>query len=133
MRQTIIADTSGLFSLFSENDQNHRPAIKISKQIEKNNDTLIIPADVLTELINILGKKVNHKEALKRGKQIIEQYANICDSNHDIRQAALKLFAKQAESVSFTDCIVMAIADVYETKIIFGFDKIFSKNGYPLP
>jgi predicted nucleic acid-binding protein len=32
--------------------------------------------------------------------------------------------------VSFTDCVVMAVADTYGTKRIFGFDEAFTKNGY---
>jgi predicted nucleic acid-binding protein len=32
--------------------------------------------------------------------------------------------------VSLTDCIVMAIADHYGTKDIFGFDKQFADAGY---
>jgi predicted nucleic acid-binding protein len=42
-------------------------------------------------------------------------------------------FAKQPSSVSFTDCIVMALANRLGTKLIFGFDEVFSKNGYRLP
>jgi hypothetical protein len=36
----------------------------------------------------------------------------------------------RAESVSFTDCMVMATADHYGTRLIFGFDEVFRKNGY---
>jgi predicted nucleic acid-binding protein len=43
---------------------------------------------------------------------------------------ALSRFATQSESVSLTDCIVMAVADDYETLDSFGFDEAFRKNGY---
>jgi predicted nucleic acid-binding protein len=43
---------------------------------------------------------------------------------------ALKKFAKLPESVSFTDCLVMAAADEYYTPDIFGFDKQFAEAGY---
>jgi predicted nucleic acid-binding protein len=32
--------------------------------------------------------------------------------------------------VSFTDCVVMAYADAFQTKDIFGFDKQFADAGY---
>jgi predicted nucleic acid-binding protein len=35
--------------------------------------------------------------------------------------------------VSFTDCLVMAVADRFGTKVIFGFDEVFRKNGYRIP
>jgi len=43
---------------------------------------------------------------------------------------ALDKFAASPNAVSFTDCLVMAAADVYWTKEIFGFDKQFSDAGY---
>jgi hypothetical protein len=44
--------------------------------------------------------------------------------------AALALFTQLKASVSFTDTIVMAVADEYHTKDIFGFDKQFEDAGY---
>ena len=46
------------------------------------------------------------------------------------QSSALKKFATVAESVSFTDCMVMTIADDYGTPEIFGFDKPFQDAGY---
>ncbi len=34
------------------------------------------------------------------------------------------------QSVSYTDCVVMAVADEYHTTQIFGFDEDFKKHGY---
>jgi predicted nucleic acid-binding protein len=45
-------------------------------------------------------------------------------------EAALAKFKEQPEAVSLTDCIVMAVADHYSTKDIFGFDKQFEDAGY---
>jgi predicted nucleic acid-binding protein len=39
-------------------------------------------------------------------------------------------FKTAADAVSFTDCIVMAVADEYGTREIFGFDKQFADAGY---
>ena len=43
---------------------------------------------------------------------------------------ALNKFEGLSEAVSLTDCIVMAVADEYGTKDIFGFDKQFADAGY---
>jgi predicted nucleic-acid-binding protein len=43
---------------------------------------------------------------------------------------ALLKFEAVSEAVSFTDCLVMAVADEYGTKDIFGFDKHFEDAGY---
>lgn len=47
-----------------------------------------------------------------------------------IGKAALEKFEALEDTVSLTDCIVMAVADHYETKDIFGFDKQFADAGY---
>jgi predicted nucleic acid-binding protein len=39
----------------------------------------------------------------------------------------------ETTSHSLTDCIVMALADHYSTKDIFGFDKQFEDAGYHRP
>ena len=43
---------------------------------------------------------------------------------------ALEKFKDKPPAVSFTDCIVMVVADDYGTKDIFGFDKQFEEAGY---
>ena len=43
---------------------------------------------------------------------------------------ALEKFADLPHAVSLTDCLVMATADAYGTKEIFGFDKQFADAGY---
>jgi predicted nucleic acid-binding protein len=43
---------------------------------------------------------------------------------------ALFKFDAASQAVSFTDCLVMTVADEYGTKDIFGFDKQFEDAGY---
>jgi predicted nucleic acid-binding protein len=41
--------------------------------------------------------------------------------------------APQDKRASYVDCLVMATADFYGTREIFGFDAVFPQNGYSLP
>jgi predicted nucleic acid-binding protein len=45
-------------------------------------------------------------------------------------ETALEKFRSESPAVSFTDCIVMAVADYYGVKEIFGSDKQFEEAGY---
>ena len=131
MNKHIIVDSSALISLFSADDSNHKFAAKISKTIFKNHKIVCIPGEVFAETVNTIGKKFSHKQALKFGREILDSKEyQIVDTTEELRTDALTVFKSQAESVSFTDCIVMATADHFSTKEIFGFDKTFSKNGY---
>jgi len=131
MNYKIVADSSAFFSLVIKEDRNHKIANLTIKKIISSDASVIVPGEVFTELVNILGKKVGHSVAIKAGKMILEQSGFIITETTDsIRNNAFEKFKKQAESVSFTDCLVMAFADLYETKDIFGFDEAFRKNGY---
>lgn len=127
----IIADSSGLISLTSKDDSNYRIALRLERQFIKRKGSIVIPSEVFSETLNVIGRKLGHGIALQTAKEIMESNAFfISESNSEIRSRALEKFGKQSASVSFTDCLVMAFADSYEIKEIFGFDETFQKNGY---
>lgn len=131
MSRIIIGDSSGLFSLFIQTDQNHNRAVIVSKHFVKETGSLIIPSEVFSELINIIGKKLSQGIAVKTGQFILQSRTFIIEATSaELLQNALEKFNKQPRAVSFTDCLVMAFADEFETKEIFGFDEAFTKNGY---
>lgn len=127
----LIIDTSAFISLGSVADSNYTKAQQISKEIQQNDISIIVSGEIFAETINIIGKKVNHQAAIKQAEAILtSNNLTIAEITPVIRNNALKIFKKQPASVSFTDCLVMAFADEYETKHIFGFDETFRKNGY---
>jgi predicted nucleic acid-binding protein len=131
MKPPIIADSSGLISLISEDDANHKLAIKISEELSELNALIVVSSDVFSETLNVIGKKFSHNLAVKVGEEIASSGTyTIIETDGLLRDNALNLFNSQAESVSFTDCVVMVFADKFNTKDIFGFDKVFKTNGY---
>jgi len=129
--QPIIADTSALVSLATETDHNHVPAKDAATKLRKANRPIILASDVLVETINILGKRSSHQTAIKAADALLQpgsQFILVETTSHI--QAALKKFKDLSQAVSLTDCIVMTLADHYNTKDIFGFDKQFEEAGY---
>ncbi len=128
---SIIADSSGLISLTIPTDSNYIRAIELSTCIERDNKVVYIPTEVFSETINTMDKKFGHSLSCEYAQKVLtaDTY-QVIDSSEEIRTKALEIFKNQSHSVSFTDCIVMAVADFYETKLIFGFDEIFKRNGY---
>lgn len=124
----IMADTSGLVSLFSPGDQNHQVAVDAAKRLRNEPKDILIPSAVFVEFLNVLGRKAGHRVALAAASALTPPFL-ILHEPHD-NTNALKKFAKLPESVSFTDCLVMAAADEYYTPDIFGFDKQFAEAGY---
>ena len=126
----IIADTSGLVSLFSPDDRNHNAAINAAKQLTNDKKTILIPAAVFVEFLNVLGRKVGHGTALAAASELTPPFVVLSEPANLPQSPALKKFAHIPEAVSFTDCLVMAVADEYGTSDIFGFDKQFQDAGY---
>ena len=130
MTKPVIADSSALVSLASVSDRNYNQAISLSNQLVQENRQIIIPTEVFSETVNVLGRNGSHQMAYGTANQILSSNPIIPETTPKIRQEALTKFKNQPESVSYTDCIVMAFADEYETREIFGFDNAFRKNGY---
>jgi predicted nucleic acid-binding protein len=126
--QVIIADTSGLVSLFLPGDHNHEPAVKAAKRLQNEHKDILIPAAVFVELLNILGRKVGHTAARAVVAELSSPFL-ILTTQTNIDQALSK-FESLPQAVSFTDCLVMAAADEYATREIFVFDKQFEDAGY---
>ena len=124
----IIADTSGLVSLFLPEDRNHEVAVKAAKELQGEHKDMLIPAAVLVEFLNILGRKAGHQVALAAVAELTPPFL-VLHEQTNVPQA-LKKFEAVPQAVSFTDCLVMAVADEYETPDIFGFDKQFEDAGY---
>ena len=129
----VVADTSGLMSLLVDTDANYHKALELSKLFDESPGSVIIPSHVFSELMNVLGKKLGHRVAVSIGQQVISNPTYLIMESDKELEVALERFANQPASVSFTDCIVMAVADRLGTKLIFGFDEVFRKNGYRLP
>jgi predicted nucleic acid-binding protein len=131
---TIVADSSGLISLTLESDSNHLAAMAIANEFVGAQTRALIPAEVFAETLNILGKKFGHERAAQASDAILESSAFLVVPTSDtVRLDAVELFRTVPAGVSYTDCLVMVTADHHNTRVVFGFDEIFSKQGYKLP
>lgn len=131
MTSFIIADSSGLVSLAIEDDSNHKNAKKVLKKYGTKKGIILVSREVLSETLNVIGKKSGHQTAYITASIILNTEAySIIDTPLELINKTLEMFKTQSNSTSFTDCIVMALADQYETKYIFGFDEVFEKSGY---
>jgi predicted nucleic acid-binding protein len=130
----IIADSSALVSLFVTTDTNNKKTRSILTTVSETERVIVIPCEVFAETINLLGKKFSHNQATEAASLLLQTAMFIVTPTTVImRENALRIFSKMSKGVSYTDCLVMAVADLYGTSAIFGFENIFRKSGYTLP
>ena len=77
-----------------------------------------------------MGRKAGHTVAIAAVAELTPPFIILGEPQYLHETLALKKFAEVGEAVSFTDCLVMAVADEYGTKDIFDFDKQFADAGY---
>src|SRR5205823_4161995 len=105
----------------------------IARTLREQAATVVIPSEVFVETINVLGRKLAHGHAVAAAAFLADSgYFVLTHSTDANWQAALTRFTTLPASDSFTDCVVMVVADAHHTSMIFGFDDVFRKNGYPL-
>ena len=128
----IIADASALVSLVDLNDMNHARVVAEAQKLDEANRPIVVPSEALAETVNILGKKFGHALAVEAAQSFLHPDSQFLVIPTELTQlhAAVARFVQMKGSVSFTDTIVMAVADEYHTKDIFGFDKQFADAGY---
>jgi predicted nucleic acid-binding protein len=130
---TIIADSSALVSLIVITDSNHHRAASFIEQLSSV-DSVVIPSEIFAEALNLLGKKFGHEQALQAAYSFLEaELFTVVPSTDVARMKALELYGTLATGDSYTDALVMAIADYHGTNAVFGFDDVFSKRGYRIP
>jgi predicted nucleic acid-binding protein len=130
----IILDSSALVALSLRVDADHARAVTISEGIARDGRLVLVPEPVFVETMNVIGKRLGHAQALAVSREIKDaESMHVVSGEAAILRDALVRFATQPDSVSLTDCLVMAYADAWETQEIFGFDATFGKNDYRLP
>jgi predicted nucleic-acid-binding protein len=91
----------------------------------------LVPAEVFAETLNILGKKFGREYAAETVQAVLDSSAFAVVPTSDItRLDAVEQFRATPGGVSFTDCLVMKVADEVGTRSTFGFDKQFETAGY---
>jgi predicted nucleic acid-binding protein len=130
----IILDSSGIVSLLHHGDSRHEDAVAIARGIGNRRIDIILPTEVFAETMNVIGKKRGNATAIAQGRGIVaEKGYFLLASRPEVIEMALVKLESQKQSVSYIDCLVMAWADHYHTKVIFGFDGAFAAAGYRLP
>ena len=118
-------------------DPPHLEALAINETLLIDNWTVLLPSEVFAETLNVIGKKLGRGDAVLVGRTLIERQAagqvEFIHAGPDTHAKALDLQDSGLGGPSFVDALVMALADMHDTRYVFGFDATFKKNGYRLP
>src|SRR4051794_26733234 len=117
-KDAIIADTSGLVSLFVPTDRNHAIAVDEAKRLQNAHKDIIIINAVYVEFLTVIGRQFGHETAFAAAHKLPPPFLLVNEPQDIPATEALEKFAMVPNAVSFTDCLIMAAADDYWTKDI---------------
>ena len=134
----VVVDSSALVAMLKLDDMDNTLATEIMDGIiAPQGLTALLPFEVLAESLNIIGKKLGKRAAVKSGQALVERESvgdiRFVSTNSKTIKLALDLQTVAKGDPSFIDCLVMAHADQHQSEYVFGFDATFRKNGYKLP
>jgi len=128
----IFIDTGAFLARFIERDQYHRAARSHWEKLRNDRRRCFTSSFVIDELITLLGRRASYQFAAERARSIYASDAlTILRPLGGDEAAALDLFEKYADqSVSFTDCVSMALMTSHNIRTAFTFDRHFQLAGF---
>jgi len=129
----ILVDTNLFVALLNERDKNYSKAHKIFNQLTSGlYGTRFTISEVFSETITLLFRKTKRMDIVSLGWDLIYGSENIwlqtLDITMEIREQAWNIFQKYTtvrRPLSFVDCLLIAVAEQYEIKMIASFDSEF--------
>jgi uncharacterized protein len=130
---TIFIDASFLISLFNKDDEFHKQAKKLAKELSSKPITLITSNIVLAESINVVFRYLGAKNAKKLlnlfYKSNIEE---IFVSDNIFKKAYQLLWQQKKKGPNFFDCLHIATMNSFKIKAVLTFDKDFKGQGFKI-
>jgi len=128
----IFIDTNAWLGRLHPRDQYHRLASDTWREIALHEEPCSTSSLVLGELFTLLGRRVGHRSAAQRAREIYRSDAMaILRPTEDDEMKALAYFEKFADQgVGFADCVSFALMRRHRIKRVFSFDRHFALAGF---
>lgn len=129
MNDLIIVDTGVIAAFYNTKDEHHKRAIEILNNLRTGKyGTGIITDYILDETVTLLNMRTKRPEpALKAGQLIIEEkLGKFFPLTVDLVYKTWKIYQKYVKKgLSFTDCSILAVAEIIECDEVLSFDREF--------
>lgn len=123
----ILLDSSFLFAYLQESDTNHQQALSDAKKVRE--ESLIMPQDILKELVTLICYKISSSEAIKVYKLFTMENSPIIilDNHESDLHKCLNLFEELSpHKISYVDCLLIYLSKKLNAKVL-SYDKKLNK------
>jgi predicted nucleic acid-binding protein len=116
------------------NDNHHEQVVSLSKYLVEKNIEVVYPVTVIAEANAYIQRVLNNNlVAYETVKIFTKPGVLVAEIDQDILREATRFFDPNSSKKNMLfDCIVAAVAQKYETEVIFSFDKFYKSCGFGL-
>ena len=116
-----LVDTSYLFALTNQNDQNHAACLEVATTLQ---GVLILPITVLPEIAYLLDSRLGHHVMRQVMEQLVQPAWTLEMVNQVDLERANAILAQYADNrLDFVDATIVAIAERLNVKQILTLDR----------
>ncbi len=126
----VLADTSALYALMVATDNAHRSAVKVFRQLQKEQAALVTTSYVLVETYALLARRCG-LEAVKAFRTDFAPLVDVAWLTVDQHERALDLLIKRhSRDLSLVDAASFVVMREMRIDIVFAFDAHFEEEGF---
>ena len=123
----IFLDTTYIVSFLVDTEENHKRALKLSKQLQ--GQKLVITNAILTETMNLLTKKLNRNtKSIVKAYELIKNNFKIIYETKELTEKSMKTLVKYKAKIGLTDALTIEIMKELKIHEIFTFDDHFDNK-----
>ncbi len=120
----IFIDSNIFISLVNRTDPNHKKALYLFNEIEKNKDDVTTSNYVISEVTTILSQRFSHNMAIKFGNDLYSGDTIILTTDKYIENLTWDIFKKNInKDISYVDCSNIAFCTKHKISKMITFDK----------
>jgi len=132
-RPIVIVDADVIVAQSILNDSNHNKALHASNTLKEIKARIVYSATAILEAVTVIQKKRSSVLAYNVANLLTKDRVEVAQVDDDILANAMAYFnPTTSKKNTLFDCVIMAVANKYNTDIIFSFDKFYTKQGFRL-
>lgn len=123
--ERITVDSNYFIALFNPTDALTPAVLAVSKQLAKQEPTLVISNFIFHEVVTVLSQRAGRKIGVAVGKYILEnQKIDLIYIDSLLQQNAWRIFQQvDYKNISFVDCSTLAVMQAENISSLITFDQ----------
>lgn len=126
--EIIMVDTSAIYALLDQSDNNHSVGKKILTKLSKSNIKIILTNFLVAECHALISSKLGHELARQWITNICWEIERVSEADEE--RAKEIIIAHADKTYSYTDATTFAVMERLGVKKCFSFDKHFTQFGF---